>query len=64
MWTHFRTVPNKIAAEMWLEWLQAEGIPSRMVLVKETAHSGLLASYRIVVPKGKEQVVEESMRNP
>ncbi len=49
---------------MWLEWLQAEGIPSRMVVVKETAHRGLLASYRIVVPKGKEQVVEESLRNP
>ncbi|MDO8691805.1 MAG: hypothetical protein Q7R39_17665 [Dehalococcoidia bacterium] len=49
---------------MWLEWLQEEGIPSRMVLVKGTAHRGLLASYRIVVPKGKEQVVEESLRNP
>ncbi|MDP2726343.1 MAG: hypothetical protein Q8P59_02265 [Dehalococcoidia bacterium] len=64
MWTHFRTVPSRIGAEMWLEWLQEEGIPSRMVLVKGTAHRGLLASYRIVIPKGKEQVVEESLRNP
>jgi hypothetical protein len=64
MWAYFRTAPNRIIAEMWLEWLQAEGIPSRMVPVEGTAHLGDRASFWIVIPKGKEQVVAESLRNP
>ncbi|MBI2848838.1 MAG: hypothetical protein HYX88_01730 [Chloroflexi bacterium] len=62
MWTYFRTASNLVVAEMWKELLEGEGISCRLV-VTESDYRGELATYRILIPTGKEQVVEEVLRN-
>ena len=41
MWVEFKRAPNLMAAEIWKEVLEAEGLPSRIL---RTATSGIGAS--------------------
>jgi hypothetical protein len=52
-----------IIAEMWKEFFEGEGIPTRILPDREKKPgSGELASYRILVSQEKVHVVEEVLR--
>ncbi|MBC8274370.1 MAG: hypothetical protein H8E40_05295 [Chloroflexi bacterium] len=63
MWVQVKSAPNLIIAEMWKEFFEGEGIPTRILpdQKKEPGVSGL-AGYRILVSQEKVHVVEEALR--
>ncbi len=63
MWVVFRKTPSRAAAEMWKEFLEAEGVPS-MVLMEEGKESmGDVAPHVVYIARAKGHVVEEMLRN-
>ncbi|MGD0352020.1 MAG: hypothetical protein ABSB38_00735 [Dehalococcoidia bacterium] len=63
MWVQVKSAPNLIMAEMWKEYFEGEGIPTRILPDPDKKpDSGELASYRIYVSKEKVHVVEEVLR--
>ena len=63
MWIQVKSAPNLIIAEMWKEFFEGEGIPTRILPDREKkSGSGELASYRILVSQEKVHVIEEVLR--
>lgn len=63
MWTHLRTAPNKMAAEMWVELLENQWIPAKIKPAEDMMHLGEDAPHRVYVPTDRIEVVEEILRN-
>jgi hypothetical protein len=63
MWVQVKSAPNLMIAEMWKEFFEGEGIPTRILpdLEKKTG-GGELAGYRVLVSQEKAHVVEEVLR--
>ena len=62
MWVEIKKAPNLMMAEMWKEFFEGEGVPTRIM-----PESGLPAGqeetvYRILVPEDKQHVTEEVLR--
>jgi len=51
-----------MTAEMWKEFFEGEGIPSRILPASGGAPGRELVAYRILVPKDKEHVIHEVLR--
>ena len=49
-------------AEMWREFFEEEGIPTRLLVAPDSPTIGESATYRILIPEEKEHVVEEILR--
>ncbi len=49
-------------AEMWKEFLEGEGVPTRILVDNEKGKVGELATYRVLIPKEKDHVVREILR--
>ncbi len=62
MWVVFKRAPNLMAAEIWKEALEAEGLPSRILPEGDICDWGERVPFRIYVPKGREHVAEEIVR--
>jgi hypothetical protein len=63
MWVQVKSAPNLIMAEMWKEYFEGEGIPTRILPDPDKKPNiGELASYRIYVSQEKVHVVEEVLR--
>ena len=62
MWVQVETAPNLIMAEMWKEYFEGEGIPTRLLPDPEKPGVGELATYKILVSREKVHVVEEALR--
>ena len=63
MWVQVKSAPNLIIAEMWKEFFEGEGIPTRILPDKEEKPGGgESAGYRILVSQEKTHVVEEVLR--
>ena len=60
MWTEIKIAPNLVVAEMWKEFFEAEGIPSR--LLPEGKGVGDRARYRVLVPELKKHLIEDILR--
>ena len=60
MWTEIKVVPNLIAAEMWKELFEAEGIPTR--ILPEGSEVGEKAKYRVLIPELKKHLIEDILR--
>jgi len=60
MWTEFKVVPNLMAAEMWKDLFEAEGIPTR--LLPAGPEMGEKASYRVLVPELKKHLIDDILR--
>lgn len=60
MWIDLKTVPNLMAAEMWKELFEAEGVPTR--ILPEVIGSKDNPRYRILVPELKKHVIDEILR--
>ncbi len=62
MWTEVKKAQSLMVAEMWKELFEGEGIPTRILPASGEPMGQELATYRILVPKDKEHVVEEVLR--
>ncbi len=62
MWTEVKRAQNLMTAEMWKELFEGEGVPTRIMPVSGLPIGQELATYRVMVPKDKEHVIEEVLR--
>ena len=62
MWVKVKSAPNLMIAEMWKEFFEGEGIPTRILPESNEIGSKELAAYRILVSQEKVHVVEEVLR--
>jgi hypothetical protein len=60
MWIEVKTVPNLMAAEMWKELFEAEGIPTR--ILPQGSEVGERAKYRVLVPELKKHLIDDILR--
>ncbi|MEE2885329.1 MAG: hypothetical protein VX701_06505 [Chloroflexota bacterium] len=62
MWIDYRKAPNLMAAEMWKDALESEGLTTKILPEPGITKWGELVSFRILVPKGREHVADEILR--
>jgi hypothetical protein len=62
MWIEVKKAPNLMLAEMWKEFFEGEGIPTRLMPEKGFPIGQELAEYRIMIPEDKKHIIEEVMR--
>ncbi len=62
MWVEVKRAPNLMLAEMWKDFFEGEGIPSRLMPEKGLPIGQELATYRVLVPDDKKHLVEEMLR--
>lgn len=62
MWVEIKKAQSLMVAEMWKEYFEGEGIPTRILPVSGEAPGREFAVYRILVPNDKEHVIEEVLR--
>ena len=62
MWVEYKRVPNLMMAEMWLEILEGEGLPVRLLPEGNITSYGEQVPFRVMVPRGREHVADEILR--
>jgi hypothetical protein len=62
MWVEIKKTPNLMMAEMWKEFFEGEGIPTRIMPESGLPIGQELTTYRILVPEDKRHVSEEVLR--
>jgi hypothetical protein len=62
MWVEIKKAPNLVLAEMWKDFFEGEGIPSRLMPESGLPIGQQLTSYRILVPEDRRHVIEEVLR--
>ena len=62
MWIEVKTARSLVIAEMWKEFFEGEGIPTRLMPVSGLPMGQEFAAYRVMVPKDKKHVFDEVMR--
>jgi len=62
MWVQIKSASNLIMAEMWKEFFEGEGIPTRILVEDNSTGRKETAAYRVLVPQEKEHVIEEILR--
>ena len=62
MWVEVKRANSLMMAEMWKELFEGEGIPARILPTSGKPIGQELATYRILVPKDRQHVIEEVLR--
>jgi hypothetical protein len=62
MWVQVKSAPNLMMAEMWKDFFEGEGIPTRTLPDPDKPGIGGSPSYRILVSQEKVHVIEEVLR--
>lgn len=62
LWTQFKSTPHLVIAQMWKEYFEGEGIPSRILPNPIKAAEGEAISYRVLIPSDKEHIIEEVLK--
>ena len=62
MWIEYKRVTSLIVAEMWMEVLEGEGLPVRLLPEGEISTYGEECVFRVMVPRGREHVADEILR--
>jgi hypothetical protein len=62
MWVQVKSASNLIIAEMWKEFFEGEGIPTRILPEAAKAGSEEPSAYRVLVSQEKVHVIEEVLR--
>jgi hypothetical protein len=62
MWVEIKKVQTLMVAQMWKEFFEGEGIPSRIMPENGLPMGQEIAAYKVYVPDDKKHVVEEVLR--
>ena len=62
MWVEYRTVPNLMMAQMWKDVLEGDGLPTKILPVRDIMEWGERVPFKVYVPKGREHVADEILR--
>ena len=62
MWVQVKSAPNLMVAEMWKEYFEGEGIPTRLLPETDKPSTKELSAYRVLVSQEKVHVVKEVLR--
>lgn len=62
MWVEIKKVNSLTLAEMWKEYFEGEGIPSRLLPERGLPIGQETAVYKVYVPEDKKHVAEEVLR--
>ena len=62
MWVEVKIAPNLMLAEMWKEFFEGEGVPTRILIHPESKTIGESGMYRVLIPEEKDHVVQEILR--
>jgi len=62
MWVELKKVRTLMLAQMWKEYFEGEGIPSRILPEKGLPIGQETATYRVCIPEDKKHVAEEVLR--
>ena len=62
MWVQIKSAPNLMMAEMWKEFFEGEGIPTRILIDPDKQGIGGSPSYSVLVSEEKVHVIEEVLR--
>ena len=62
MWVEIKKANSLMTAEMWKEFFEGEGIPTRILPVSGEAPGRELTAYRVLVPDDRKHVIEEVLR--
>ena len=62
MWVQVKSAPNLMLAEMWKEYFEGEGIPTRILPEEGDTRPKELAAYRVLVSQERVHVIKEVLR--
>jgi len=62
MWVEIKKVPTLMLAEMWKEFFEGEGIPTHILPESGLPIGQETATYRVLVPKDRQHVIDEILR--
>ncbi len=63
MWVEVKKAKTLMMAEMWKEFFEGEGIPTRLVPVSDVQpRDQETGTYRVLVPKDKQHLINEILR--
>jgi hypothetical protein len=62
MWIEIKKVSSLTLAEMWKEYFEGEGIPSRILPETGVPNGQEIANYKVYVPQDKQHIIEEVLR--
>ena len=62
MWIEIKKAQNLMLAEMWKEFFEGEGVPTRIQPASGEAPGRELTTYLILVPEDKQHVINEVLR--
>jgi hypothetical protein len=62
MWIQVKSAPNLMMAEMWKEFFEGEGIPTRILPDSDNLEYKESSIYKIYVSQERVHVVEEVLR--
>ena len=62
MWVEIKKAPNLMMAEMWKEFFEGEGVPTRIMPESGLPIGQEETVYRILVPEDKQHITEEVLR--
>ena len=62
MWVQIKSASSLMIAEMWKEFFEGEGIPTRLLVDPDSPTVGESAIYCVLIPEEKNHVVEEILR--
>ncbi|PKB64784.1 MAG: hypothetical protein BZY82_10395 [SAR202 cluster bacterium Io17-Chloro-G3] len=62
MWVDYMNVTSLIVGEMWKELLEGEGLPAKLLPDGDIRDWKEQASFRVMVPRGREHVADEILR--
>ena len=62
MWAEYRKASSLMTAQMWKDVLEGEGLPAKILPEGDISDWGERASFRVLVPTGREHVADEILR--
>ncbi len=62
MWVEAKKAQSLMMAEMWKELFEGDGVPARLLAASGEPMGRESATYRILVPKDKQHVINEVLR--
>lgn len=62
MWSDYKKTSNLMAAQMWKDVLEGDGLPAKIIPEGDIMSWGERARFRVLVPKGREHVADEILR--